>query len=689
MAEAKSMKRLTESVPGCLAGWLLALLWLFSLSGVDSTAFSAFPVCVVLLVVSVLVAGCLLLGYRVVRMSALGWCSLAAGGYFLCRCLNSYAVVESWGESALIVGAAVYYVAGVYVAQNKRYSGVLCVMLAALVLSILAWWAVQQPWFCLEWTGRATYTPEGKNSVPMALLVYKNFAGFFFIAGGVALGGWALWAQRGIKSVLLSAVAVLAVAVSFFCSTRAPLFLAPIALLGLWVFDVLVRLYSGQKIGGVSYVIGVVFGVLLLVGVYDFFFGRTLSAFFDGTDSHGRYALWSAVCEVLPNAPAWGCGAASVQWETIPFHRGTHLANLAHNEYLQVWADYGIIGLGCMLTIIVWHVVAGLRCVASDKISVERRALTAVSLLLLVFVSAYATADFPWHSFALVGMSAFSCGVLSSPFPYVRDAHKWSSSSQPPVVGVRAQGKPGALLLLVLALGCGFWCVWLGEKLYPVWHSQWEYNRLSTGDGDPYAHKRRELIAGLLPGYPDSALMDTYFLLPAYNTDWRERERLLRIALEANPKQMFVVSMLAEVLGKQKRYADAEQLLREKYTEAGLHVSGLHNWPGVYAYNLLMWAREDMKRQQYGLALSKMQYVLKIHQWKRVQFGILRNHREHEGRKKTRIKPWLDDVIRGCKRDVRMMELLQVQPDDSWREPLTPGGIPSLYSSIVDKTQQK
>ena len=260
---------------------------------------------------------------------------------------------------------------------------------------------------------------------------------------------------------------------------------------------------------------------------------------------------------------------------------------------------------------------------------------------------------------------------------------------QPPVVGVRAQGKVGLLLLLALALGGGVWCVWLGEKLYPVWHSQWEYNRLSAGNEDPYAHKRRALIAGLLPGYPDSALMDTYFLLPAYNADWCERERLLRIALDANPKQMFMVTMLAEVLGKQKRYAEAEQLLREKYTEAGLRVSGLHNWPGVYAYNLLMWAREDMKQQQYGLALSKMQYVLKIHQWKHIHFGFMRNHRENKGRAKTRIKPWLNDVILGCRRDVRLMELLQVQPDDSWRLPLTPGGSPSLYSAIVDKSQQK
>ncbi|MBQ5666161.1 MAG: hypothetical protein IIV41_09905, partial [Akkermansia sp.] len=92
---------------------------------------------------------------------------------------------------------------------------------------------------------------------------------------------------------------------------------------------------------------------------------------------------------------------------------------------------------------------------------------------------------------------------------------------------------------------------------------------------------------------------------------------------------------------------------------------------------------------QYGPALSKMKYVLEIHRWKNVRYGFVQGHKINEGKKKTRIKPWLKDVMLGCRRDVRMLELLQVQPDDSWRQPLHPGGASSLYSSIVDKSQQK
>ena len=256
MSDEKRVPRLTESLSGRMAGWLLVVLWLFSMSGVDPHAFSSYPVCLALGAVLVLVAWGLLRGYRLVRMSWLGWCSLAAGGYFLVRCLCSYAVVDSWCETALILGAVVYYVAGVYAAQLPRPGVLLVVLAVALLANVAAFWLVDMPGFELAWTGRAAFTPEGTNSVPTTLFIYKNFAGVFLCVGGCVLGAWSALQSRGVWRVVGLLVALVSVFLSFQCGTRAVYLLLPLALVGIWLLQLLVRLYSHARIGLVNFLVG-------------------------------------------------------------------------------------------------------------------------------------------------------------------------------------------------------------------------------------------------------------------------------------------------------------------------------------------------------------------------------------------------------------------------------------------------
>ena len=66
MADGQSVPRLTESVPGRVAGVLLALLWVFSMSGVDAHAFSSYPVCVGLVLVLLVLVQLLLVQQQLV-----------------------------------------------------------------------------------------------------------------------------------------------------------------------------------------------------------------------------------------------------------------------------------------------------------------------------------------------------------------------------------------------------------------------------------------------------------------------------------------------------------------------------------------------------------------------------------------------------------------------------------------------
>lgn len=689
MAEHTPAVRLTESLPGRLAGILLAVLWIFSMAAVDAHAFSAFPACIALAVVLVVVVTAVLAGKRLVRMSNTGWCALAVGGYFLVRSMNSYAVVDSWGETALILGGMVYYVAGVYVAQNKNYGAVAAWLAFALLANVLAMWAARQPWFGTELLGRAAYTPEGRNALPMALFIYKNFAGVFLCLGGCVLCAWSLWGGCGwrrLGGLLVGAVAVVA---AFMCLTRAVYLVFPLAVLLLWGLKLLFRLFEGRKMSVLNIVAGCVFLVSFLVALFDLLFGNHLMGLIGGIDTHLRFYIWLAVCEVLPSVPLWGCGANATTWELIPFYSEWQLPNYAHNEYLQVWVDYGVLGLLFSVVLVGGHLLRGLRCLASESVPEARKHLVIVCMTVVAVVAGYSFVDFPMHSFAFVSLMAFACGALASPFAHREQSwfsgRTWASPGQVPLVPVRAQGWPGRGVLLLLAVGLGGVAVTLGCKLQPAWQAQWAYNEVSRGGGDGRAELRREMIAALLPHYPSPALLDTYFMFPQNQVEPAEQERLLKLALAANPKQLFTATMLVGVLGNQGKYAEAEQLMRDKYPGDGLTWSLLNNWPAYYSLNLIFWGRHEMQQGRRGRALSMLDYGLKIHGWQRISFKPVWRVGPQPWKETGGIRPGLYKLIEAARTDLHLLRLTGVQPDDSWQQPLTPGGRPSLYRAVVQK----
>lgn len=690
MADEKKGHRLTESVPGRLASLLLAVLWVYSMSGVDAHAFSSFPVCAVLVLVLGLVVFALLRGHRVVRMSLLGWFSSLTGGYFLIRCVHSYSVVDSWCEAVLILGAFVYYVAGVYAAQSRSYTPLFCLLGGALLLNVLAYVVVRQPWFCLEWTGRASQTQAGANSLPVTLFVYKNFAGVFLCLGAVLVGAWGLWMQRGIIRVLLVMVAAASVGVSFMCGTRAVYLVLPLLLVAGWLLYVLCRLWEDKKLGAWNFLIALLLLLVLGVAGYGLFLGGELAARLVGADSHLRFLIWSSICEILHAVPVFGCGANAVQWEIVPYYNEWQLPNYAHNEYLQVWVDYGLVGLLLVLIIVLGHVARGMLCLSAEEVSQPRKMLVALSCLVLLGMAAYAVVDFPWHSFALVAFTAFSAGVLASPYPHVQSSflnrRNWAAGHIP-VVPVVAQKWPGRMALLALTLALGGYSAVLGARLWKPWEGQWAYNELSRPGVDPYGDARRSFIAQQISEYPCPALADTYYMLPPYHPDMEERECLLKTAWNGNPRQLFTLTMLVDVLGARHKYEEAERLMRENYVGQGMPSSCLNNWPAYYAYNLLIWGRYEMQQGNHAKAISLMDYALKMNAVSRVHFNVQWRSGAQPWKENGGIKPALPQLLRAAQQDVHMLRLLQVCPDDSWQSPLAPGGKPALYRSWVNRAR--
>ncbi len=679
MPEGVTRKRFVESVPGRLAGVLLGVLWIASASAVDAHAYSYLPYVLGLAFVVLLVFGACVTGKKLVQLPLIAWVSLLMGGYFYARCNESYAMIESWRESALIVACAVFYIAGVYAGQVRRNRALVFVLSAALLVHLAAFVVMRHPDSEMIWLGRPAMSLSGPNTPYITLFLYKNFAALFLSAGGAVLMWRALWQGRwSAGSVATCMLGAASVGVSFLCGARIVWLVLPFAAAVGWVLWLVLRLYAKRRIGVWTVLMGVGLVACAGIGLYDLFFGELMARVLSGVDSHLRHMIWSHLCEVIPNAPSWGLGTGASQWEIVPTFHEWYTPNYAHNEYLQVWVDYGVIGVVLMLCVLVAHLVAGFLSMASESVDNARRTKLAMAWLMLVLLLVAAATDFVWHDAALATLTAFCCGILVSPRPCAAFSfrtlwRRWAEGSGPRVQPVRAQGRFGCVLLSIVGacILLGAWQLW--QRTARAWVAQWQYDAMVRRGATPDA--RRVFLVEVMQHYPDSAIMDHYVRLPYQQVpDWAQVESLLWLAHRANPKQLFTVVMLADVLGRQGKCEDAEKLLRRCYVGDGMDAISLTAWPSYYSANLLQWAQQMMSAGQVGKARSMFNYAFKVGGFmpSTAHRGGAKNWTEGGSRQRRAF-------VEACRADAATLNAMQVPEDDSWQLPLEPGGKPSLY----------
>lgn len=663
-------KRMTETLAGRAAALLLALLWLASMGMTDINAYSYFPTVAGMAVVLLLVLSALIRGARAVPLSWTAWGALAVGGYFLARCLCSFDVVSSWREAGLILCCGVFYVAGLYAAQSRSLKPAVAVLLVAVLLHMVYFLLMKRTDIPMEWAGRPSFGPGGANHRPVTLFVYKNMAGAFLMIGGAMLAAAALWACRGkrLLRLVLAVPGVAAVALSGCCGTRAVWLLAPVLLFLVWVLWVVVKLNTEENVGWV-----VILSSFLILGCIGFgfctlLFDRELLAWIADIDTHSRYDIWHVCCLLIRQAPLWGYGADSVPWMLAPCHdSGINLVNFAHNEYIQAWFDYGAVGLAGMLLILGAHLARGGMVLFSASVPSTQHKLTALALLGLLGWSVAAFVDFYWHHISVAGMTAFCLGILASPFPYERRGR---------LHRIHVQGVAGKGILAMVSCAAIGACVWLATLFAPAWEQQWVFNRLSTPGRDDEGTQRLAILNSLLPHYPSHRLADTAYMLPCHAA-WAEEEEMLQRVLRANPRQLYMIGALARLYTAQGRYEEAEKLYRRHFPADGLPITGAACWPYYYFLNLISWGHRCMLKGDMPGAYSRMRYALAIHQ--------------HAKLYKMNYRPWDAGYLSGDqqkaagrylnarKQDVKLMTALRMTPDDSWMQPLEPGGQPALY----------
>lgn len=673
-------KRITDTIFGKLAAALLAVVWCVSMGAVDSNAYSVWPCLMALAVVSLLFIVGMLVGGKTIRMPLPGWCSLFIGGYFFIRCLYSYSVVEAWQESSLIVSCCVFYVAGIYGAQSRHARMLFALVFVAAFLNVL-YLVVRPGEYNMLLTGRPEFGLSGPNHSPVTLFVYKNFAGAFqMIIGGVLIG-MMLWfpLSRG-KRFMCGGLAVAAVIGAFFCGTRAAYLLLIVLLYAVCYLQLMVELFTRDKVRTVTWLGSVVLAVVFVVEVLNLIFGDGMNRMAD-VDSHLRFDIWKEVYKIACSAPLCGYGAMASHWEIIGQFKYVSTPNMAHNEYLQVWCDYGISGLVAMVAVLVLHAVTGIRVLCSEDVCPVRRGLVAIALVVVISWSTVALTDFVWHSYAIATMCAYCCGALASPYQAKEKMQKRGREGNGGA-SARKQGFCGRLLMALLAGGVVVFALWQYPHLSEAWWKQWYFNELSLSGTDVRAEKRLRLLERIIASYPSSEVVDYYFMLPHYGGLRPQSETMLRTALEANPRQGYTLTMLVTLLGREHRYEEAELLMRRYYPQEGLPNKGVCNWPFFYYYNLLRWSHWLMAHGQESQGMSVAEYALNMEKIPGVQLmerycrpGEL-PWKKYEGIvTASQVKNFSAVVARR----LRVLRKVGVQQDDTWRRPMEPHGKSALY----------
>ncbi len=170
------------------------------------------------------------------------------------------------------------------------------------------------------------------------------------------LSGWRNHRALSLASIFVIIICISAVAFTF---QRGPV----IALISqALLFSVLYWHTSGRRRRSFFQCLGMIVGIVVILLITDHFFlgGRGLHRLLTAKFGGGRWHLWKVSWQMFLNNPLLGVGIgkchyfvpeyaelANVPWRRTNFGRST-----AHNVYLHILAEQGIIGLGCFIFLI-------------------------------------------------------------------------------------------------------------------------------------------------------------------------------------------------------------------------------------------------------------------------------------------------------------------------------------------------
>lgn len=291
-----------------------------------------------------------------------------------------------------------------FINSEKRLRRI--VMVTVIFGAVMAFLAVLQRISNPEGIYGMRVTPQ---AIPFGPFVNQHhFAAFMQMTGGLALGLLlAIDVRREMKPILATAVAIMGIA-TLFTSSRGGLLGfaamgASIIVMSYFATRSRSKVKSSTGVqkklliaaGGIALIV-TVFGTVLLLGGNDQVFrGIGVVSADAGDVSTGRLHFWPIALKIFLEHPLLGAGldAFGVAFTKFDTWNGAFRVEQAHNEYLQIMADGGIVGLACVIGFIFLLVKRGLATITSSEEYRQSAAIGALGGCIGIMVHSFF--DFP------------------------------------------------------------------------------------------------------------------------------------------------------------------------------------------------------------------------------------------------------------------------------------------------------
>jgi O-antigen ligase len=280
--------------------------------------------------------------------------------------LNQLPFIESIGRTQLVIAAGsliVYGIVALVLYKPSHRQVLVWVWLFMAVVQVVVG-AIQfkegNQWMPISWLQRADdwWRASGLYISP------NHFAGYLEITGLMA-GSFVLWGRTGwISKVLAGYVALCCVAGVAISGSRGGYLSLSAGALALFILSVLVfgRLRPERLvpvgIAAALVMVAVFFGVTALMTKSDFVRNRMENV---ADKENMRFLLWNSALKQHEISPVVGTGGFTFIYFGRKF-RDPSVQNdpvHVHNDYLQLFADYGNVGAGLFLLFYFAHLTTG------------------------------------------------------------------------------------------------------------------------------------------------------------------------------------------------------------------------------------------------------------------------------------------------------------------------------------------